>query len=322
MAEPSLPAAFNLSRALGHAFSAVRIAAGPLWLGGLLLSISDCGGGRFPGGIGDLAGLLPDDDESSLLRSPSAWPRALSAYAMGDVPDAEAAGWIAAIAFGVVIVLAIVFGLLVLNAWLSTGFMRLHAAVLEHGTDAVGPLFSGRDRLWDMFFYKLLARFTLSAAFIATAWPGALLAWYGFATDSTILGVLGIGLALLISIPVVVYVALGTYLGELAVAFNGASPGQAMRRSFELARGGRLILFVFAFVGALIEMAGSLGILLCCVGVLATVPLARAIAGFAQTESYLLLTRGFAQTEGWYLWQRERARPQPIAPAPPGPPVA
>ncbi|HMI92645.1 MAG TPA: hypothetical protein VK509_14820 [Polyangiales bacterium] len=316
MDEPSLPDAFNLSRALGHAFGAVKIAAAPLWLGGMLMSMSDCGGGRFPTGIGDVAGLIGDEKTSSSWPSP--WPRAFAAYAMSEVSDAEVAGWVTGIALVGVLVLVVVIGMLLLNAWLSTGFLRMQVGVLEHGSDALAPLFSGRDRLWPMLGYKLLTSFTFSGVFIATAWPGALLAYYGFSTDSTTLGVLGIGLSVMLSVPVLIYVGLGMYLGEVAVALDGASPAQALRRSFELAARGRLTLFAFAFVGMLVEMAGSMGILLCCVGILATVPLARSIASFARTESYLLLTRGFAQTENWALWQRERAlRPPPAAPAPP-----
>jgi hypothetical protein len=209
--------------------------------------------------------------------------------------------------------------MVLLNAWLSTGYVRMQVGVLEHGSDSLAALFSGRDRLWHMFGYKLLASLTLSGTFIATAWPGGLLAYYGFATDSTTLGILGIGLALIVALPAVIYVGLGTYLGELVVALDGASPAVALRRSFEIAGRARLTLFVFAFVCMMIESLGSLGIVLCCVGVLATVPLARSIASFARTESYLLLTRGFGPSEHWYLWQRERAlRP----PAPPGAPLS
>lgn len=318
--EPSIEASFNLGRALGNAFGAVRVAFGPLWLGGMLLSMTDCGGGRVPTSL-PIPPFGSDDDKSSLLSPflPGPWPRVVSGFFMDAPGDELAAGAIAVIALVVVLGLVIAVGLFALNAWLSTGFVRLQVAILEHGGEALSPLFSGRDRLWEMMGYKLLALFSGTAVWLVCGWPGALLAYYGGVTDNTTLLILGIGLAVIVALPVAIWIGIGTYLGEHAVVLDGASPSQALRRSFALARGGRLLLFVFMFVCGLIEAAGSLGIILCCVGVFATVPLARAIAGFAKTESYLLLTRGFAPSEGWYLWQRIAARGAPAPPMQPPP---
>jgi hypothetical protein len=64
-------------------------------------------------------------------------------------------------------------------------------------------------------------------------------------------------------------------------------------------------LLGFSLVCWLVQLLGYMGILLCCVGVLGTLPLARSLIGFAKTESYLLFTRGFEQTAGWRAWHRE-----------------
>jgi hypothetical protein len=324
MDEPTIESSFNLSRALGNAFSAVKIAFGPLWLGGMLLSMSDCGGGRFPTSL-PIPPLGGDDKDSSSLLLPVPWSRGVSAaFSADSAGDDFATAFAAGALIIAVVVVVLIVGMFVLNAWLSTGFVRLQVAILEHGGEALAPLFSGRDRIWHLMGYKLMAGFSVSAAFLIAAWPGALIAYLGFARDSMALGFIGVGIGLLVSIPAAIYVGIGTYLGDLAVVLDGASPAQAMRRSFQLAGRGRLMKFEYAFVCNLVETAGSLGILLCCVGVLATVPLARAIAGFAKTESYLLLTRGTAQTESWYLWQRAAAQRQgrgPMPPAAPPPPA-
>jgi len=88
------------------------------------------------------------------------------------------------------------------------------------------------------------------------------------------------------------------------VVLEQATPVQALRRSFALANGNRMPLLAFAIVSWLIQAAAVVGILLCCVGLLYTVPIARSLVGFAKTESFLLFTRGREQGAGWKLWQR------------------
>ncbi|MFI5306281.1 MAG: hypothetical protein ACHQ53_02950 [Polyangiales bacterium] len=288
--------AFDVQRAVSHAFAAVRLAAGPMWVAGLLMSISDgCGGGppsswpsrherahfllsRAPTGLRDLIAAL---DSSGKL-----------AVAVGVI-------------IGIILV-ALVLGacLFALNCWVTTGFIRLHVNVLEHTSEELAPLFTGRDRFWPMMGYKLLAGFLVSGAAIAAAWPGALLALAGVLGKRVGVSIAGVGLMLLCAGPVLVYVALGTYLGELSVVLESASPVQALRRSFALANGNRLPLMGFAIVSWLLQIASLVGLLLCCVGALYTVPLGRALVGFAKTESFLLFTRGREQTAGWKLWQR------------------
>jgi uncharacterized membrane protein (Fun14 family) len=293
--------AFGLNRALTNGMLALRVAAMPLWLGGLLMSISD--------GCGSLPMNLPswpkgDHRSAAWLTSP---PKLASGW-LDALDRGQMLGW----ALGLMIALVltgVLVGLLLLalNCWAQTGFIRLHRNILEHASDELAPLFSGKDRFWSMLGYKLLAGFSTTAAAIVAAWPGALIAYVGYAGHHDRLMIGGFGLMLLLAVPALVYVALGAYLGELSVVLEGASPAHALRRAFALARGNRWPLLLFAAGCGVLQLASVGGLLLCCVGVLATVPLARALCGFAKTESFLLLTRGHEQAAGWKLWQRQAA---------------
>jgi hypothetical protein len=319
---------FSIRRGMGHGFLALRTAAGPMWLAGMLLTISDgCNGGG--GNFSDLMGLGDDDDNASSLFALPASARGFFAHALAQVGASdegfELAGWMigAAVAF-VLVALAIGVALFALNCWLQTGFVRLHVNILERASDELGPLFSGKDRFWHMAGYKALAGLALWATVVLAIWPGALLAYYGYARDQNTLLIGGLGAMVIVALPAVTYVALGVYLGELVVALDGAPPVHALRRSWALARGNRMPLLGFGSVCALVQFVSFAGLLLCCVGVLATVPFARSLTGFAKTESYLLFTRGPAQTAEFALWhkQAEEDRPAKVEGwgGPPAPP--
>jgi hypothetical protein len=273
--------AFEIRRAVVHGAAALRIALAPLWLGGLLASLTL----DVPSGLQWSAPQIPEG-------------------------DLELEPTLVALMAGVMVV-AVVIGLVAwmllfaLGAWVQTGFIRLHVAVLERTSDELAPLFSGRDRFWPMAGYKLLAGTAVGAAAIAAAWPGALLALIGWRGGGGTLQTAGVGLAIIAAVPAALYVGLGAYLGEHVVALEGLGPVQALRRSFRLAHGNRFTLFFFAGACLLIELTSLAGVLLCLLGVLLTVPLARAMTGFAKTEGFLLCTRGFGAAAGWRMWQRE-----------------
>ncbi len=313
---------FSIGRSIANGFRAIRVAAGPMWVAGLLMSISE----GCPGG--------PPDELVELFRSDEqrgAWSALGSRLPMLAGPSADP-DWseFGGLAIGLVIAIVLaglVFGLAMfaLHCFMQTGFIRMHEQILRESTDRFGPLFSGKDRFWHMAGWKLLSWLAIAATVLATAWPGALLAYFGYARDHQALMAGGVGLAGLLVVPALVYVALGVYLGELAVALEGASPVVAFRRSWSLARGNRLPLFAFAVLCFLLQIASYVGLLLCCVGALVTVPFGRSLYGFAKTEGYLLFTRGPGESKHWRLWQRDASeeRVQPVpgwglpAPAPP-----
>lgn len=326
--------AFSLRRSFGHAALAVRVALGPMWLGGLLMLIGD---GCNPG-AGDWSSLTSlggdDADASSSGGAPRGLGVLVAASARGLLAGAaapglpELTGFVLGAVLAVVLVAMLVWlALFALGCWVTTGFVRMHVGILEREDDTLGPLFSGRDRFWSMFGYKSLAALSVSAAFFAAAWPGAMFALYAFHVDREVWMIGGLGAAAFLAVPAVVYVGLGTFLGELAVSLDGMDAVSALRRSWALASGNRLPMLVFAIASGLVQLASVLGLLLCCVGALATMPLARAMVGFAKTEGYLLFTRGREETARFALWRRaEGEAPRdlgpPAGPAPVAPPPA
>jgi hypothetical protein len=128
--------AFDIGRSISNGFAAVRVAAGPLWLGGLLIWISEsCSG---PGGLpGDLAELADDGDSNALWRAPSDWVAQRAAVSMQGMGDTDWIAWLIGAAL-VFLLFGLVVGLLLfaLYSWLQPGFLRLHASVLEHASDS------------------------------------------------------------------------------------------------------------------------------------------------------------------------------------------
>lgn len=294
--QAAIGSAFDIGRALNHGMLAIRIATAPMWLAGFLMSISDGCGGSIP----DLSRLTRDRGQSHvLLAHPPKLPRVLEQL----LADETARAWLIGAVLGFVLVVVLVgLALFALHCWLQTGFVRLHVNILEHASDDLAPLFTGRDRFRAMLGYNALSGLSLLAAGLISAWPGALLAYYGFATKHQGLAYAGIAFIPIVALPVLIYVALGVYLGPLVVALDETSAMHALRRSWALAHQNRWPLLGFALVCWIVQMLGYAGILLCCIGVLGTLPLARALIGFAKTESYLLFTRGFEQTANWRAW--------------------
>ena len=311
--------AFSLRRTLDHGVLAVRVALGPMWFGGLLMMIGD---GCNPGNLGD---LLPSDDDKkdALLVLPRAGHALLAAASQhgfelpSDLTSFVLGAVLAVVLFAVLAGLA----MFALGCWITTGFVRMHVGILEREDASLEPLFSGRDRFWAMVGYKSFAGLAVSAAVLVSAWPGALVAGYGYVIDRDLWMIGGAGLAALLVIPVVIYVALGTFLGEHAVALDGMDATHALRRSWQLAAGNRWPMLLFTLGCGLVQLVSLVGLLLCCIGALGTMPLARSLTGFAKTEGYLLFTRGREGASSWKLWQREAGVlvPAVVAPAAPLP---
>jgi hypothetical protein len=89
---------------------------------------------------------------------------------------------------------------------------------------------------------------------------------------------------LLFVVPTMIYVGIGLAFGDRAVVIDGLGPTAALDRSWSLAKGNRIQLFVFLFVTRLFWLVG---ILLCCIGIVLT----RAIVDVGTTEAYMLATQ-------------------------------
>ena len=122
-----------------------------MWLAGLLMSISDGCGGSVP----DLSKLARERGQTNVwLANPPKLSRALEQL----LADETTRAWLIGAVLGFVLVLVLVgFALFALHCWLETGFVRLHVNILEHASDDLAPLFTGRDRFRAMLGYNLLA---------------------------------------------------------------------------------------------------------------------------------------------------------------------
>jgi len=89
----------------------------------------------------------------------------------------------------------------------------------------------------------------------------------------------------LVGFPTLIYLTSGLAFVEEFVVFGGASPMEALSQAWNLASGNRLQISLYGLVTGIFAF---LGILLCCVGVLAT----SAVATLAWGEAYLQLSGG------------------------------
>jgi hypothetical protein len=246
--------AFAPVRALRHGADALQRAPVGLLVGGALILLLDtcAGSGGNQGDLSELTGHL-DQSQARLV--------------VGLV-------WLFT-----VFAIASFF----LRCWLLPGWLRLHRHVLQTGEDAMGALFGGGDAFLRMLGWQVLNKVILLGTFVVAALPGGALMALGAAQENDVLASVGAVLLLVLALPVLVYVWLGLVLGDYAVALEDLRPVATLERTWELARGNRLRLGVFFGV---MELFSLLGVLLCCVGVFLTRP----IAQIGATEAFLLAT--------------------------------
>jgi membrane-anchored glycerophosphoryl diester phosphodiesterase (GDPDase) len=115
---------------------------------------------------------------------------------------------------------------------------------------------------------------------------------YGMHAEKNTIAIVAGLLAFLFAVPTMIYVGIGLAFGDRAVVIDGLGPADALDRSWSLAKGNRVQLFVFLFVTTLFRLAG---LLLCCIGVVLT----RAIVDVGTTEAYMLATQ--SNTDAWVL---------------------
>lgn len=252
--------AFAPIRAIRHGFAAVRRAPLSVLVGGfLMLSVTICSGGGGGGG-GDMEEITRD--------APPEVGIALALMMLG------------------VAIVGMIVGLFffAVRCWILPGWIRLQRHVVEHGTEDLPKLFSGGDVFIRMLFWRLLQGFIRFSTALLAILPGGALVAFGFyqGPDMTIVAA-GAALAVFIALPVLIYIDLGLRLGDQLVTLEGLGAIDALDRSWEMARGNRLTLWIFFFVT---DIFAVLGIFFCGVGVFAT----RAIADVAVTEAFLLAT--------------------------------
>lgn len=178
-----------------------------------------------------------------------------------DDPEAMAAG-----AIGLVCC-CIGFGIWIFNCLLQVGFAGALQRVMVTGEERFSDLFKERGLWLGMVLARLLKFVIIFASFlpffVMIGGPLAL----GHGLDVWPLGVIAAVFFGLAYVPIFFYVILGLALVEQAVAVESLAPVAGLQRSWEVAKGNRLSLFVFLLVTVIVEIAGLLA---CCVGVLFT----------------------------------------------------
>ncbi len=110
----------------------------------------------------------------------------------------------------------------------------------------------------------------------------------------------GLGLVLVLPVlPVVIYVALGLMLAPYAAVLDHLGPIEAVQRSWQMADGLRLTLFVTNFVFGLL---GGFSMCLCYLPLIVVMPIQ--IMGFS--ASYLRASRSLSVTDEWAFFQRHK----------------
>lgn len=277
-------AAFSPSRAISHGWAALKREPVGMLLGAFLLSIVEGGGGGGGNNLGNLGNTGGSSGPD--WGGTSDWSQSMNGF--GDLDDPAFLG-VMAVALSCVCGLQLLFWLAA--SFLKPGYMQLHRELLVDGVSSPGKLFGGGSQFKAMAMWKLLKGLIgLGVAVVALA-PGGAMLGIGAAGDNQPLMIAGGGLMVLLAGPVLVYVGLGMMLGEHAVALEELGPVDALERSWELARGNRVSLFLYGLLTGLFHIVG---LMLCCVGVLGT----KAMIDFGTTEAYLLATRG-----DWDEWR-------------------
>lgn len=151
------------------------------------------------------------------------------------------------------------------RCWLRLGFARTVRRLVSGGTADAAELFSGSTQWGAMLLGTLLRGLILIATLLPLALivPAIVVAMHGGGAPGKWIAVASIG-AVVLYVPIFLYVLLGLVLAPMAVAFEGMQATEALSRSWELAKGRRWTLFLYYLVLNVVEVVGV--ILCCCCG--------------------------------------------------------
>lgn len=268
MAALPVQQAFSINRAISHGWEAFKRNPAAWIIGGFLLSLTGQGGGGGGNNLGNQSSYESSGDPS------------LDQFLQG-----MQAG-LAATQLGIACFCGIV-GLLI-HAWIQPGFVRMSRNMVVNGSAEMGTLFTSTDCFVRQLLWDLLAGIISFGAAAISAVPGGaliaaafLVAGDGEPNIALLIG--GFVLVFSIMLPVLVYVGIGLMFGSYAIALEDSGPMQALERSWGMAAGNRLHLFLFNLVTGLFNL---LGVCACCVGVWITRP----VVETGKIEGWLLAT--------------------------------
>jgi len=199
------------------------------------------------------------------------------------------------------------------SSWVRVGFANAVEEIERTGHGRVETVFQSKGRFGSMVLARILVwlvqlatAILMIAAFFAVV---AMTRWFHL-NEGLALLLIPAGLIWLVP---AAYVWLGIALTSQAVALEGLAPVDALKRSWSLAAGNRLMLLLFIIVNWIFH---ALGFCLCCIGIFFT----GSLSLVAWSDAYLALVRGPDRTSWWV--ERGHAPPAPHAGwgTPPSPP--
>ena len=247
--------AFNPIRSLKSTFEAMNLAPAQLWGGGILIAFLD--------GCAGNSGQAGQNGQS-----------------MGMEEDV-----LMVLACGGCVVGLLVF---VVSCWARPGvFHNLKSVLRTSEVDSQG-IFDHRGQFVPMLLARLLKTLVSLVAIVVFCAPLIGVLIFTMSSGGDLGGMLFILVAIftvLIGWPALIYIHCGMALTEEIVVFENASPVDALSRSWSLASGNRWAIILFGIVSFIFALCG---LLMCCIGVLATT----AITTLAWGEAYLQLSAG------------------------------
>lgn len=277
--------AFDPFRALKAGVHSLKTEPAPVFVGGLLLFlVQSCKG---------VGNQMPNPSSGG-----SSWDSGDDPFSSGGNPFDGVDETMIIFAM-VMLGIGCCVGLFVfaVQAFLQPGMYRVGERMTIDGTSGIDVLFSGKDVWLSMMGYKLLSGAIGLGIFTVFASPGGLvIAGAVVAGDggppNTALLVLGAMLIVALVMPALLYVMLGLGFGQVAISLDRLGAMEALDRSWTLAKGNRFRLLLFGFVNGIFgAVAAFVGLMLCCVGLLATGPAATGVVVCAQANAWLMLTR-------------------------------
>lgn len=261
------------------------------------MSIVDCNGGNLnlPADFGS------DFDDSNALvqtapaESPAIEPNAFGGFELpslvgqfgqtGDPPLGELP-----LILGVVVcALVVVLLLFLARCALVPGYLRTHQLAVTQQEVQVATLFRPEGRFVPVVLVNLLL-FVIGLLGLLAVFALAGLPLYLANNDPTALATVLVASTVLI-LPVVIYVSLGLSFAEHAVVLEKLPPHEAIQRSWQLTRGIRWPLIGYVLLSVVVGIVAFLfGVILLCVGLLFTMPMARMINDAAYTTLFLQRT--------------------------------
>lgn len=295
-------ASFDLGRGLYHGLNALKRSFPVLFVGAFL---------RFCSSGGGSSGNSWSNDDTELLKSLKSLKQHSSTLVPGDHSWAGAPqvgsglpsipglddGALAALGIGVLLaigafVLVLLLLKLALHSWITPGWIRNYAELIRTGNAEWSTLFGAKDVFWRSLGWTCL--------YGAISIAGTVFAALGFLPalfmdgEELIQGLFFLGGALwaLMVLIAFAYVFLGLVFVDHAIALDELPVMEAIGRSWSLASGNRLWIFLYSLVYGLIFLVVAVpGYCFCLVGVFLSFPIAYVMMDFGFVEGYLRRTR-------------------------------